>query len=127
MMVMHPYPLTLKIIYPQQKKSYELDLNHGFMTQLSKAQYGYSDMLVGKKLYFVKSRCLFLLTIRRANWQSGFITKITLLLQCAITQEQSLAIVARTGDATQGTIIGSAEFKLSPQIKIILFIKYPIT
>ena len=43
----------------------------------------------------------------------GLSQKITLLLQCAITQEQSLAIVARTGDATQGTIIGSAEFKLT--------------
>ena len=80
MMVMHPLPLDTKNHLPTAKKSYELDLNHGFMTQLSKAQYGYSDMLVGKNCIFIKSRCLFCLPSERADWQSGFITKNHLVI-----------------------------------------------
>ncbi|EHF3471979.1 insecticidal delta-endotoxin Cry8Ea1 family protein [Proteus mirabilis] len=125
-------PLDTKNHLPTAKKSYELDLNHGFMTQLSKAQYGYSDMLVGKNCILLNHDAYFCLPSEEPIGKVGLSQKITLLLQCAITQEQSLAIVARTGDATQGTIIGSAEFKLTTDqdniiYKITPLLNHPIS
>ncbi|MDM3620930.1 hypothetical protein O9421_18350, partial [Proteus mirabilis] len=54
-------PIDTKNHLPTAKKSYDLVLNHGFMTQLSKAQYGFSDMLVGKNCFFLNHDAYFCL------------------------------------------------------------------
>ncbi|MBG3130170.1 hypothetical protein I4674_10235 [Proteus mirabilis] len=124
--------LETKNHLPIPQKSYELDLNHGFDTQLSKAQFGYSDMLVGKNCILLNKEAYFCLPSEETIGKTDNTQKMKVLLQCAAESEQTLLISVRTGDAISGALIASNTFSLGLNqnnivYKITPLLNHPIT
>lgn len=111
---------------PIQQKSYELDLNHGFDTQLSQAQYGYSDVLVGKNCILLNQDAYFCLPSEGPIGKNGYSQKMKILLQCATENEQSLSISVRTGNAISGSLIASNNFQLGLNQNNIIYKVLPL-
>lgn len=124
--------LETKNHLPIPQKSYELDLNHGFDTQLSKALFGYSDMLVGKNCILLNKEAYFCLPSEETIGKTDNTQKMKVLLQCAAESEQTLLISVRTGDAISGALIASNAFSLGLNqnnivYKITPLLNHPIT
>lgn len=114
------------------QKSYELDLNHGLDTQLSKAQFGYSDILVGKNCILLNQEAYFCLPSEETIGKTDNPQKMEVLLQCAIESEQSLSISVRTGNAINGALVASNTFSLGLHqdnivYKITPLLNHPVT
>lgn len=106
---------------PIKQKSYELDLNHGFDTSKSKAQYAYSDMLVGKNCILLNQDAVFCLPSEDAIGKDNTPQKLVVLLQCANENEQQLSLSIRTGDPLKGSLIASGKFTLGHNQNNILY------
>ncbi|WP_220683316.1 hypothetical protein, partial [Pseudomonas aeruginosa] len=119
-------PLEIDNHQPIKQKSYELDLNHGFDSELSKAQYGYSDALVGKNCILLNQDAYFCLPTEEALGKNTNHQTMTILLQCANESEQTLSLSVRTGNATNGTLIASSEFSLGHSQSNIIYKAIPL-
>lgn len=119
-------PLEIENRQPIKQKSYELDLNHGFDSELSKAQYGYSDALVGKNCILLNQNAYFCLPTEEALGKNTHHQTMTILLQCANESEQSLSLSVRTGNATNDTLIASSEFTLGHSQSNIIYKAIPL-
>lgn len=97
---------------PKKLKSYEMDLNHGFDSQLSQAQTGYSDMLVGKNCILLNKEAYFCLPTEETIAKNNLRQKMIILLQCTNEKEQSVSLSVKTGNAQSGTLIACEQFSL---------------
>lgn len=118
--------LETKNHLPTQQKSYELDLNHGFDVELSQAQYGYSDILIGKNCILLNQDAYFCLPSEETIGKIGNSKKMKILLQCAADSDQTLSISVRTGNAINGTLIASNNYLLGSEQNNIIYKILPL-
>ncbi|MEQ4924725.1 insecticidal delta-endotoxin Cry8Ea1 family protein [Proteus hauseri] len=118
--------LEMENALPIKQRSYELDLNHGFDSPLSQAQFAYADMLVGKNCILLHQDAIFCLPSDEAIGKNSEPQRLVILLQCANESEQSLSLSIRTGNALKGTLVASGTFSLNQNQDNIIYKLTPL-